>query len=131
MDTRAKLNLIKNFTESDDGPSADSETLEVYKNNVRRFIRPKSVTTKLNASTLINSDFSFFDIVNKEQIENPNTISEDGKSLSKLEKRLDVNFDSNDSIFDLDDDLDALSNKISRKQKRIKIKTKSMKTRYK
>ena len=130
MDTRKTLDLIKKFTESSYSEIADEETLEVYSRNVRRFIRPMTKTKTLISSNYISADFSLSDIVNKEQITNPKITSDDGKFLNKLSTKLDINFDSNDPIFDLDEDVDVVFSNKPVEKKKMSAKVKKTKTRY-
>ena len=127
---------LKKFIEGGGEESPNAESISYYNSVVKRFIR-FNVSDKTNQpNELVSSgelleNFSLLDIVNNEQVENPNILTDSGKYLNKTDNLLDNLIDKDDNFFQLDDDKTNLVKDTKIKKRKTIVRKKSTNTRYK
>ena len=134
MSNKAKSRILKNIVETSVDLS-DQEVIDFYNNNVKRFIRaPKEPTQttglRITGTESFKEDFSLLDIVNKETLSNPNIMLETGKVLDKRVQMSKKSFEETEKLFQLDDDIDLIDQKVLSKPRVKRTKLKKKNTRY-
>ena len=134
MSNKAKSRILKNIVETS-ADLSDQEVIDFYNNNVKRFIRAYKEPTqaadlRITGTESFKEDFSLLDIVNKEVLSNPNIMLEPGKVLDKKLQMSKKSFEEAEKLFQLDDDIDLIDQKVLSKPKVKRTKLKKKNTRY-